>query len=114
MTADSAALDLPGAQGARQVQAITYEHDGDRYEVAVGRPRKVYRRRTGPRGGYIKNAGHQSWGTETGTVVTRIEAGDPFCVWSEEPCGRWANPSFVGPHEIRSINYLDGAGLEGS
>ncbi len=37
------------------------KHDGDKYEVTVGQPRKVYKRKTGPRGGYIKNANWQGW-----------------------------------------------------
>jgi hypothetical protein len=109
MTAD------PGAAGAtarRQIRSITYEHEGDRYEVIVGSPRRVYRRRTGPRGGYIKNAGQKSWSTGTGSVVTGIEPGDPFCVWSEVPSGIWDNPSLVGQHEIRHIEYFDDAAAE--
>lgn len=93
----------------RMVRSITYEHDGDRYEVTVGTPRKVYRRRTGPRGGYIKNAGQQSWSTETGSAIARIEAGDPFYVWSEAPSLGWANPSLVGQREIRHIDYFNDA-----
>jgi hypothetical protein len=106
MTFDSAASESP-APAAQQARAITYEHEGDRYEVTVGSPRTVYRRRTGPRGGYIKDAGQQSWGTGTGSVVTRIEIGDPTLVWSEEPSQGWANPSFVGLREIRHIEYFD-------
>jgi hypothetical protein len=43
----------------RQAWTMTYRHDGDKYEVTVVEPRKVYRRRTGPRGGYINNADWQ-------------------------------------------------------
>ena len=103
---------MPGDLPARRVRSITYEHGGDRYEAIVGSPRKVYRRRTGPRGGYIKNAGQQSWCTETGSVITSIEPGDPSYVWSEVPSGIWANPSFVGQHEIRHIEYFDDAAAE--
>ena len=74
--------------------------------MTVGRPRKVYRRRTGPRGGYIKDAGQQPRGTETGSVAMTIDGGDPFCGWSEEPSRGWANPSFVGCREVRSIGYF--------
>jgi hypothetical protein len=44
----------------RQARAMTYRHDGDKYGVTVGEPRKVYKRKTGPRGGYIKNADWQA------------------------------------------------------
>ena len=44
----------------RQARSMTYKHDGDKYEVTVGEPRKAYRRKTGPRGGYIKDADWQS------------------------------------------------------
>jgi hypothetical protein len=30
------------------VYQMTYEHNGNKYEVTVGEPRKQYRRRTGP------------------------------------------------------------------
>jgi len=95
---------------SRRVRSIIYEHDGDKYEVTVGNPRKVYPSKTGPRGGYIKNTGHQSWGTPTGSPVTRIEAGDPFLVYSEEPSDGWANPSVVGGSEIKGIGYFDDTG----
>ena len=38
---------------------MTYKHDGDKYEVTVGEPRKVYQRETGPRGSYIEDADWQ-------------------------------------------------------
>lgn len=86
---------------------MTYVHDGDKYEVTVGQPRKRYPRKTGPRGGYIKNADFMPWGSETGNVVTRIEvAGNLIHVWSEEPSRGWANPSFVGRDEVKAIEYI--------
>jgi hypothetical protein len=113
MTSDPAAPKSAAAPSARRVHAITYEHGGDKYEVTVGKPRKVYPRQTGPRGGYIKNAGHRPWGSETGAVVSRIEdGGDLLYVWSEEPSPGWANPSYVGRHEIRSIAYFEAAPAE--
>lgn len=110
MTGDPAAPEPAAATSIRRVRAITYEHDGDKYEVTVGKPRKVYPRQTGPRGGYIKDADHRSWGNETGTTVSRIEdGGDLLYVWSEDPARGWANPSLVGRREIRSIAYFDDA-----
>jgi hypothetical protein len=86
---------------------MTYEHDGDKYEVTVGEPRKHYPRKTGPRGGYIKNAGFRGWTSETGSVVTRIEVTDDVIhVWSEEPSRGWANPSLVGHREVKAIEYV--------
>lgn len=50
----------PAPASSRRVYSLTCEHDGDRYEITVGHPRKKYPRKTGPRGGYIKDAGHQA------------------------------------------------------
>lgn len=58
--------------GRRQARTMTYRHDGDKYEVTVGELRKVYKRKTGPRGGYIKDADWQGWGTPVGSIVTAI------------------------------------------
>ncbi|MGH3155272.1 MAG: hypothetical protein ACRDNF_01650 [Streptosporangiaceae bacterium] len=51
----------PGSQ--HQARTVTYKHGGDKYEVTVGQHRQVHRRKTGPRGGYIKNADWQGWST---------------------------------------------------
>jgi hypothetical protein len=97
---------------SRRVYSLTYEHEGDRYEVTIGQKRKRYARKTGPRGGYIKDAGQQGWATETGTVVSGIiDAGDPLHVWSYgPPFGGWANPSVVGRSEVRRIEYFEEPG----
>lgn len=82
---------------------ISYLHDGDRYEVRVGEPRRVFRRKTGPRGGYRANAGYRSWSSATGTEVTAImRTPTVILVWSTPPCGGWANPSMVGLTEVES------------
>jgi hypothetical protein len=71
---------------------MTYRHDDDEYEVIVGQHRQVYRRKTGPRGGYIKNADWQPWGTPTGSTVTAIiDAGRFIEVYTEDP--RQAGPT---------------------
>jgi hypothetical protein len=57
---------LSGA-GRRAISSVTYEHDGSRFVVTVGLERQEYRRRTGPRGGYVKNAGHVGWAVSTGS-----------------------------------------------
>jgi hypothetical protein len=61
MTGDPAVPEPGAASGRRRVRSISYEHDSDMYEVTVGRPRKVYPRQTGSRGGYIKDAGFRRW-----------------------------------------------------
>jgi hypothetical protein len=93
---------------------MTYKHDGDKYEVTVGESRKVYKRKTGPRGGYIKDADWQGWGTATGSTVTAIsDAGRFIEVYSEEPSRGWANPSMVGHDEVMSIEWIsDQAGRD--
>lgn len=80
---------------------ITYLHEGDRYEARVGEPRRIFRRETGPRGGYRSNAGHRALSSRTGTVVTAImRAPSVIYVWSMPPYGQWANPSVVGLGEL--------------
>lgn len=71
-------LDAAGAPpDSRRIYRLTYEHDGDRYELTVGEPRQQFRRQTGPRGGYIRNADHERYGRATGTIVSGIiDAGD--------------------------------------
>jgi len=39
-------------ESGRRAKAMTYKHNGDKFEVVVGEPRQLYRRKTGPRGGY--------------------------------------------------------------
>lgn len=101
--------DSPGLPDSRRIYSLTYEHDGDKYLATVGDCRKVYKRRTGPRGGYIKNADHVGWATETGTMISAIiDGGDVLHIWSYGPPFRgWANPSMVGRSEVRSIEYFD-------
>ncbi len=48
-----------GTSASRHARSLTYKHGSDKYEVVVGKPRKRYRRKTGPRGGYIKDADWQ-------------------------------------------------------
>lgn len=105
----------PAPADSRRVYKLTYEHNGSKYEVAVGEPRKQFRRRTGPRGGYIPNADFERLGRATGTEVSGIiDTGDLVYVWSYgPPFGGWVNPSLVGRAEIRSIEYFDDAGAGG-
>jgi hypothetical protein len=84
---------------------ISYLHGGNRYEVRVGEPRKVFPRKTGPRGGYRANAGYRDWSSATGTVVTAImRTPTVIFVWSTPPYGGWANPSMVGLSEIETAD----------
>src|SRR6266567_4821031 len=100
-------LDREAPATPRQARSMTYRHDGDKYEVTVGEPRKIYRRKTGPRGGYIKDADWQGWGTPTGSTVTAIvDAGRYIEVYSEEPSQGWANPSAVGHGEVMTIEWI--------
>ncbi len=90
------------SEEAEALYEIDYHHDGDRYEVRVGEPRHLYPRKTGPRGGYRRDAGHRAWSSDTGTVVTAImQAPNVIYVWSLPPYGGWANPSMVGSGELR-------------
>jgi hypothetical protein len=102
-------LQSGASPSSKRVYTLVYEHDGDRYELTVGQPREVFKRKTGPRGGYIKDAGQVRYGVSTGTVVSAIvEAGQVIHVWSYgPPFGGWANPSLVGIREVRAIAYFD-------
>jgi len=94
---------------ARRLYSLTYEHEDSLYKVKVGEPRVRFRRRTGPRGGYIKDAPYSTSGTPTGTDVTAIvRAGNVIHVYSWGPSyGGWANPSFVGPDSITQSTYFE-------
>jgi hypothetical protein len=95
---------------SRRIYMMTYEHGGSRFEVTVGKPRREYVRRTGPRGGRIKDADFNHSGSETGTVVSGIvdARGDLIFVWSYgPPFGGWHNASLVGRSEIKELEYFD-------
>jgi hypothetical protein len=86
---------------------MTYRHGGDKYEVAIGQRRHLFRRKTGPRGGYIKEADWQLWGIPTGSTVTAITDADQFIeVYSEAPSRSWANPSMVGHDEVMRFEWI--------
>jgi hypothetical protein len=101
--------DSSAPANSRRVYSVTYAHDGAKFVSTVGERRKVYRRRTGPRGGYIKNADYVSYGVLTGTDVSGIvDAGGVLFVWSYgPPFEGWANPSMIGRSEVTGIVYFD-------
>lgn len=94
---------------SRRVRPMIYEHEDSRYEVSIGQRRRRFRRRRGPRGGHIKNAEFAQQGSEAGTMVSGIvHAGHVIHVWSYgPPFGGWANPSFVGPGSVTSIEFCE-------
>jgi len=94
---------------SRPVYRLEYQHEGDRYVVTVGEKRLRFRRRTGPRGGYIKDAGQVPYSLPTGTVVSGIvDGGQVIYVWSYgPPFDGWANPSMVGKSEVLSVTYFE-------
>lgn len=95
-------------KGHQAVQSVTYEHEGAKFVVTVGAQRQEYPRETGPRGGYIKNAGHRRWATSTGsTVMLILNVGTVLEVHSALPARGWANPSLIGLKEIRSVEYFE-------
>ena len=101
--------ETPAPAESRRLYKLTYVHNGDKYEVTVGEPRKQFRRQRGPRGGYIPNADYERYGRDTDTIVSgMIDAGDLIYVWSYgPPFGGWANPSMVGRAEIRNMEHFD-------
>lgn len=93
---------------SRRIYSMTYGHEGSEFVVKVGDRRLEYRRRTGPRGGRLKDAGYERRGRSTGTEVSAIiDAGPIIYVWSYgPPFGGWANPSLVGKSSLREVEYF--------
>jgi hypothetical protein len=100
----------PAPRDSKRVYSMAYEHEESKFVVTVGKARIEYVRRTGPRGGYIRDADYVRRGQDTGTVVSGIvdTGGDLLYVWSYGPrFGGWANPSLVGRGEVTSLEYFD-------
>jgi hypothetical protein len=96
-------------ENKRAIQLMTYLHEGARFEVTVGAPRKEYRKETGPRGGYKKNAGISRIGHSSGNPVYLItESARAIDVYSFRP-DKWGHPSIVGENEVirDTIEYFD-------
>ena len=99
----------PAPTRSGRVYSVTYEHEDSRILATVGEERLEYRRKRGPRGGYIKNADFNPVGQRTGTQISGIiDAGNLLYVWSYGPPFRgWANPSLIGKAEVQHIEYFD-------
>lgn len=97
------------AAGQRAVYSVTYEqHERSKFVVTVGKERQEYPRETGPRGGYIRNAGRRRWASSTGTtVILIVESAGLVEVYSLPPYGGWSNPSRIGLNEVTSVEYFD-------
>ena len=96
---------------------LVYEHDDVKFVAEVGKQRERFVRRTGRRGGYIRNADFVPHSQPTGSVVAAIldPPGEPVlqvCSYGP-PFGGWANPSLVGRSEVKSIEYFDGSQAPG-
>jgi len=101
--------ETPAPINSRRVYSMEYEHGDSRFAVTVGAPRKEWKRRRGPRGGHIKNAGYLPYPTDTGSVVSGIiHAGGLIYVWSYgPPFGGWGNPSLVGPDSVTDVELFE-------
>jgi hypothetical protein len=109
----------PATDNTRRVYRLVYQHDGKRFVVVVGEQRQVFARRTGPRGGSIRDADFRTFGERTGSQVAAIldDPGEAVLhVWSYgPPSGGWSNPFMVGRRfEAKEIEYFDGYGPEQS
>jgi hypothetical protein len=95
-------------EDVKALYGINYVHEGNRYEVRVGEARKVFPRKTGPRGGYRPNAGYRDWSSPSGSIVTAImRAPNVLYVWSLVPSRPWVNPSMVGPGSLEEVISFD-------
>jgi hypothetical protein len=94
---------------SRRVYSVTHYHDGSKIVATVGNERLEYTRKSGPRGGKIKNAGFVPVGRSTGTKISAIiDAGNVIYVWTYgPPFGGWANPSLIGRSAVEDIEYFE-------
>jgi hypothetical protein len=99
--------DLLRGKGIRAIRKLEYDHDSSRFVVEIGKSRQEYRRKTGPRGGYIKNAGYQGWANSTGNIVNMILKTPTVIEVYSVPGDGWAFPSLVGGSEITGVEYFD-------
>jgi hypothetical protein len=98
---------VAGNAACRRVYSLTYRHEDQRIEVRVGEERKVFRRKTGWRGGYMAGTDFDRRYRREGAVVLAIvDAGDLIRVWSVAQDGRWPNPSIVSPGALERIQYF--------
>jgi hypothetical protein len=97
------------AASSRRIFSVTYEHESSRFVVTVGERRMEFRRQTGPRGGYIKNAPYLGYGHDSGTIVSAIlDCAELLQVWTYGPPFKgWANPSLIGRREVSDVTYFD-------
>lgn len=91
------------ALDSRRIYSVLYEHDGDKIFAKVGEPPKVFKKITGPGGGYRKDAGHQRLGQSIGQQVTAIiDTGNYLSVYMLPGDSYWANPITVGYESIET------------
>lgn len=93
--------------GGRAMSRLIYLHEGNRFELKIGAPRKEFRRETGPRGGYRKNAQPSSYGREVGGKVLLIVNDGHLIYVTAVPGGGWGLNSIVGVHEVLESEYFD-------
>lgn len=100
-------------KGKRQkaIRSFSHMHDGSRIEVKVGEQRREFRRKTGPRGGYIPHAELERIGRLTGTIVILIvEAAGRIDIFSEQDrYNVWSNPSYSSIEAVlpNTIEYFE-------
>jgi hypothetical protein len=104
----SFADDCGAPQSCRRLYSLTYTHDQDKIVVTVGKPPMVYKRQTGPRGGYIKNADFVRLGQSIGTTVCGIvDAGSLIYVYQIPSNRYWANPILVGQGSVMTLDPFE-------
>ena len=95
----------------KAIRSFSHMHDGSRIDVKVGEPRREFKRKTGPRGGYIPHAELERIGKPTGTVITLIvEVAGRIDISSEpDRYGVWSNPSYSSIDAVlpNSIEYFE-------
>ncbi|HEY5302849.1 MAG TPA: hypothetical protein VIJ86_02190 [Acidimicrobiales bacterium] len=97
------------ARNVRAIRFIEYEHDHSRIEVEVGKPRKEYGQRIGPRGGRIAGADFERLAHSTGKTVQMILLSGGLIEVYSEPNDGWSFPSYVGLNELKGdkTEYFD-------
>ena len=100
--------DCRAPSSSERLYSVTYTHDGDKIVVTVGEAPKVFKRKTGPRGGYIKNADYVRLGRTIGTTVCGIiHAGHLIYVYQLPANSYWANPILVGPPSVLNFEAFE-------
>lgn len=109
--------DKAKASGHRAIREFKYQHEGSKFVVIVGSPRREYKRKTGKRGGHLKTLEWEAMSQLVGNPVQLIiDTGYPRDYSTRYPIevysipgDVWNFPSYVADRgiDLNSIEYFD-------